>query len=160
MQMDIGIIAIIISGLSLLVSIYSLYYKLSKNRAILSAEPNKGVKINKEENQLIFDAYLKNKGDKPTTIKEIKFYQTGSHFLPTTKIIKLVEKSTINSVVHYPQQEPLEIPFVLESYETKRLLIKLIFPNKDIFNDETKIEKLHYTIWIEHTFGRFIQNFF
>lgn len=150
------IIAIIISIISLGLSIYT----LSKNRAILKAEKHSLI-LKKENKEVWIYFYLTNVGDRPTTIKEVDFY-CDSHFMPKTQLLKVIDKTILGigedlPASTYPKYEALDFPSIIGPNTTIKLLAKLKFADKSVFERETKNDKLHYILRLKYSLGIFEQ---
>ena len=156
------IIPIAVSLISLGISIFAIVYTISKNKAILIAEPHSGVEIKREKKETEFDFYLTNRGNRPTTIKEIQFYCTEGNFLPKTTIIKILDKTILSiglNALKHPTYESIDFPAVIGPNTTIKLLARLNFSTEEELEKQTK-NGFHYTIWIKHTGGDFKQKFF
>lgn len=149
-KMEPAIIALVVSIVSLIISIYI----ITRNKAILVVEKH-SLTLKKDKKEVWLYFYLSNIGERPTTIKTIDFY-TDSKFMPKTHILRVIDKTTLGvggdlPTSHYNQYETIDLPSLIKSHTTIKLLAKLNFSEKSIFDRETKNDKLHYTLRLEHS---------
>ena len=144
----IELIAILISIMSMIISIYT----LRKDKPILHLE-KQSAKFNSDGKSLTFNFYLSNLGKQPTTIKEIEF-KTKNNYKPKV----LLFESTVKIIPHLSsggsedlQIEGAEMPFQLMPYSAKSFQAELEFTSNDILKREHQEDEIHYFVKIKHT---------
>ncbi|GEM_PF-2771450 len=151
---DIDLIAIVISVVSLVLTLILSLYTLYRERPIISAEKNMATLQKRDDNNFIdFVFFLNNSGDRPTTIKSIQFQQND--FIPKAVFIELTTVTIPISAGIGLQDEKInsfDIPFSLMPNTSKRLEAQLNFSNQPISGTNLKII-------ITHTKGKYQKKF-
>ena len=151
---DIDLIAIVISVVSLVLTLILALYTLYRERPIISVEKHMATIQKRDDNNFIdFVFFLNNSGDRPTTIKSIQFQQND--FIPKAVFIELTT-GTIPILAGIGLQDEkiniFDIPFSLMPNTSKRLEAQLNFSNQPISGTNLKII-------ITHTRGKYQKDF-
>ena len=124
------------------------------------------LELKEKDNEVWIYFYLSNIGNKPTTIKKIRFYSTikkdNSYYEPHLSILKVFEEQKLGIGRNLPtsdslkRYESISFPYILNCNNTLRLLVKLDFSNKERFEKETNKDPLNFNVQISYSNKKYI----